>query len=195
LCYPVCSSALVGVAFGGKVGYANYKGDILPASGDVGNSFFYGAVLQVNTLPLVDLEFHANYFSKDFLYSYDVGGVPVEAAFDFTDFHLLALAKKNLISLPGSPFQMYVGGGVGWHLLNTEVARDVADTPEDPSLADNPIALFDNHAKMSGHGLAGVTLSVPVLPFAIYGEGRYGVIFTDEKLKTLQIEAGLMFSF
>jgi hypothetical protein len=192
--YPVCSFAVTGLSLGGKVGYANYSGDVLPASGDVGNAFMYGAILEIATLPVVDFELHANYFAKDFSYTYDVGGNPVSTDFQFRDFSLLALVKKNLITLPASPLGLYIGGGVGWHLINTEVAKDIA-AGNDPANADDPIALFKNSAKMSGHALAGVKLSLPVVPLAFYGETRYGVIFTDEHIKTFQLEGGVMLKF
>ena len=192
LCYPVVSHALVGVAFGGKLGYANYTGDILPSSGDVGNALMYGAVLEITTLPVLDFEFHANYFSKDFTYAYAVAGTPVSTEFEFRDFHILAMVKKNLVTVPASPFSLFVGAGLGWHLINTEVAKNAVN---DPAAADTPFELFANNAKMSGHGLVGVKIAPPMFPLAIYGEARFGQIFTDDRLTTTQVEAGLMLKF
>lgn len=190
--YPAVASAIVGVGLGGKVGYANYTGDILPSSGDVGSGTVYGAVLEISSFPVVDLEMHVNYFSKDFEYTYAVTGVPTTTSFQFQDVHLLAMAKKNLISLPASPLGLYIGGGVGWHLINTEVAKGAS---YDSAAADDPITLFKNNAKMSGHGLVGAKISPPVFPLAIFGEARFGRIFTDTGINTTQIEAGLMLKF
>jgi hypothetical protein len=190
--YPVTASAVVGLGLGGKVGYANYTGDILPSSGDVGSGPMFGAVLEVSTFPVVDLELHAGYFSKDFEYQYNIAGVPTTTQFQFQDFHVLAMAKKNLIALPGSPLGLYVGGGLGWHLINTEVAKGFS---YDSTVADNPVALFANSAKMSYNGLVGAKISPPLFPLAIFGEARYGRIFTDEQISTTEIEAGLMMKF
>ncbi|MDH3217338.1 MAG: outer membrane beta-barrel protein [Candidatus Krumholzibacteria bacterium] len=190
---PVTSRAIIGVSIGGKVGYANYKGDILPSSGDVGDAVTYGAVLEIGTLPVVDVELHANYFAKDFLYAYDVAGVPVSGEFEFRDISLHALVKKNLIALPASPISLYVGGGIGWHLINTEVAKGAASV--NPSQADNPFSLFSNNAKVGADGMVGVKIAPPVFPLAIYGEGRFGRIFTDEPINTTTIGAGLMLRF
>ena len=127
IAYPATSNAVTGVSIGGKIGYANYKGDILPSSGDVGGSTMFGAVMEITTVPIIDLELHANYFARDFTYTYDVAGNPVSTDFQFRDVHVLVLAKKNLISVPMSPLGLYVGGGVGWHLINTEVAKGASE--------------------------------------------------------------------
>lgn len=190
--YPVSSMAFTGVSVGGKIGYANYTGDILPSSGDVGNSVAFGAVLDIETFPLFDLELHAGYFTKDFTYTYAVGGVPVSADFEFRDLNVLAVLKKNLINVPASPLGLYVGAGLGLHLINTEVAKSVT---ANPSLADNPFSLFSNSAKTSGHGLVGVKISPPLAPLALFGEARFGRIFTDPGINVTQIEAGVMLKF
>lgn len=190
--YPISGAAVTGVSVGAKVGYANYTGDILPSSGDVGGSLMYGAVIEIATLPVVDFEIHANYFTKDFTYSYTVAGNSASTTFEFQDLNVLALAKKNLITVPASPIGLYLGGGVGWHLINTEIAQR---GNFDPSSADDPFALFENTSKMSANGLVGLKLSAPVVPFAIYGEGRFGRIFTDEPLTSTEIEAGLLLKF
>jgi hypothetical protein len=188
--YAVPASAVTGVALGAKVGYANYTGDILPASGDVGSSAVFGAVLEIGTFPVLDFELHANYFSKDFTYTFDAGGVPVSGTFEFRDIHVLALAKRNVISAPMSPLGLYVGGGLGWHLINTELAQSAAINP-----ALSGIGLFSNSVKASGHGLLGIKLSPPVFPLAIYGEARFGRIFAADGLNTTEIEGGLLLKF
>jgi hypothetical protein len=190
--YPAAAAAVVGVAIGGKVGYADYTGDILPASGDVGTGVMFGAVLEFSALPVIDFELHANYFAKDFEYTYNVASVPVSTEFEFRDIHVLALAKKNLIAIPMSPLGVYIGGGVGWHLINTEAAKGFA---YNATAADNPAELMSNSARLSGHGLLGIKISPPAIPLAIFGEARWGRIFTDEGLNTTQVEGGLMLSF
>ncbi len=188
--YASPALAFTGVAIGGKVGYANYTGDILPASGDVGSSTMFGAVLEIATFPMLDFELHANYFSKDFTYTFDVLGLPVSESFKFRDFHVLMLAKRNVISAPLSPIGIYLGGGVGWHLINTELAQAAAINP-----ALSQIDLFSNSVKASGHGLIGIKLSPPVFPLAVYGEARFGRIFAADGINTTEVEGGLMLKF
>ena len=94
--YTMSASAGTGVAIGAKVGNTKYSGDILPSSGDVGNALTYGAVLEISTLPVIDLELQLNYASTEFTYTFDVAGNPVSTTFDFRDVYGLAIVKKNL---------------------------------------------------------------------------------------------------
>ena len=49
-----------------------------------------------------------------------------------------------------------------------------------------------SESKTGAHALGGVLLSFPVLPFEIFAEGRYGVIFTeDESVRATSLYAGL----
>jgi hypothetical protein len=192
---PVSADAIVGLALGGKVGYADYSGEVLPNSGDLGGSTYYGVVLELTTLPLLDFEFHANYFTKEFNYAFEGFGVEYAAGFEFQDFHVLALAKKNIIAVPTSPFSLYVGGGVGYHFMNTEVALMMAGSGFDTPLTGDPVSMATEVGKMSADGLAGMKLSFPSAPLAVFGEARYGVIFTDSSIQTFQAECGVMLDF
>jgi len=193
--YAGNASALVGLGFGGELSSVNYSGDILPNSGDLAGGKAYGAMLFLGAVPVIDIELHVNYFTQDFTYTYDVLTVPVTTSFTFQDVSATVLAKKNLISLPLSPLQVYVGGGLGYHLMNTEVATALAGGSLDPENADDPLQLFNYAAKTSVEGLVGMRFSFPVLPFAIYGDARFGYIFATEKIRTSQIAGGLMLSF
>jgi hypothetical protein len=190
--YPETTLAVSGVSLGGSVGIASYSGDILPSSGDLGDGVQYGAVLEISTFPVVDFELHANYFAKDFTYTYNVASVPVSTAFGFRDVSIRAIAKKNLIPMPGSPVSLYVGGGVGWHVMNTEVAQGAVG---DPLQADDPYTMFANAGKPSAEGMVGLKLAPMAFPLAIYGQYRVGRIFTDDTLNTSEVEGGLMLKF
>lgn len=192
ICYPVSSSAIVGVGFGGSVGFASYSGDVLPASGDVGEGIQYGLILDIGTFPMVDVEFHVNYFEKNFEYAYNIGGVPASEAFQFRDISATAIVKKNVLPIPASPLKLYVGAGLGYHVMNTEVAKQAATNP---SQADDPIALMANTGKTSVQGMLGVKIAPPVIPLAVYSEYRFGRILTEDKINTSEFEAGLMMNF
>jgi len=184
--------AVAGVGLGASVGIANYSGDFLPSSGDLGEGVQYGAVLEITTIPVIDFEFHANYFEKNFTYTYDVAGTPVGTAFDFRDISVKAIAKKNLFPMPASPLKLYVGAGVGYHLMNTEVARNAIGNP---TQADSPFELLANTGKTSIEGMFGIQLAPPVAPLAVYGQYRFGRILTDNRISTSEIEAGVLLKF
>ena len=187
--------AAAGLAIGGKIGYADYDGDVLPSSGDLGGATYYGVVLELTTLPVLDFEFHANYFSKTFTYGYEYMGYSINGDFEFQDFNVLAMVKKNLIQVPASPVSLYVGAGLGWHFMNTEVFLDMANSGLTSPVTDDPLAVAQDAARMSADGLIGLKIAFPVMPLAVFGESRYGMIFTDNRIRTLQVEAGLLLDF
>lgn len=193
--YPVGAAALVGVSFGGKFGMTDYGGDILPGSGDLGSGTGYALILGFGAVPVVDFELRTSYFAKDFEYSYDVGGVPYQTSFEYRDVGLTALLSKNVFAPPGSPFAFYIGGGVGYHVINTEVAMAVVDGSVSPADADDPFGLMENTGKMSGEGVVGLKLGTPVFPVAAFAEYGYGVIFTEERLTRSEFALGLLIRF
>ncbi|UCH85656.1 MAG: hypothetical protein JSW50_08220 [Candidatus Latescibacterota bacterium] len=198
---PVMAGA--GIGIGPKIGYADYKGDVLPSSGDVGMTTYYGMILDITTLPVIGFEFHANYVSRNFEYTYSYAGVDYTTDFEFQDVFVNVIVKKNLIRQLASPIALYIGAGPGWHLLNTEVVMEAVgdgldpsiELTLDPSMVDNPVVLMKNAVKMSADVMAGLKISLPSMPLAVYGETRYGIVFTEESLRSFQVEAGAMLSF
>jgi len=188
-------AAGVGFAIGGKIGYANYDGDVLPSSGDLGGATYYGLVLELTTIPVIDFEFHANYFTKTITYGYEYMGYSIDGDFEFQDLHMLGMIKKNLIQIPASPVSLYIGAGVGMHFMNTEVFLDLANSGLTSPIVVDPFAIAQDAARMSADGLIGLKLAFPVMPLAVFGETRYGVIFTDQRIRTLQMEVGVLLDF
>lgn len=195
MAYPTTGSALTGLFVGGKIGNADYTGDIFPGSGDVGSDLAYGVILGFGALPVLDIELRGGYFTKLFNYTYQVAGVPASVEFEYRDINVTALAKKNLLGAPGFPFSLYAGAGLGWHWINTEVAQDLAAGTVGPVDADDPVVLFQNNAKLGGEAVVGVKLSLPAFPLMAFGEAKYGVIFTSEKLSVVEFGAGLLMRF
>ena len=193
--YPISAHALLGISMGGRVGISQYSGDVLPSSGDVGGGTQWGVMFGFGLVPVVDLEFRANYFAKDFNYTYDAFGVPVDASFKFEDASALVLLRKDIFSPPGAPFGIYVGAGGGAHWLNTELAVAVAQGVTPPSDVSTLGPFLQTTAKFSGIGVAGLRLSAPGFPLAVFGEVSYETIFATERLSITQFSAGLMLRF
>jgi len=188
--YPASASALTGLAIGAKAGLSQYSGDVLPGSGDVGDGTSFGLILGIGTLPMLDFEIRASYFKKDFTYSYASGGLSVDVPFEFRDMSLAALIKKDLTP-PLSPLAVYVGGGLGMHWMNTDVAALLYDA----SPPDNTFDILANTGRMSGEGMAGLKISAPGIPLVLFGEARYALIFATENITATEFAAGLMLSF
>lgn len=194
-CFATAAQALTGISIGGKIGAAKYSGDILPGSGDVGSNPSYAVIVGFGGLPMLDLEIRGGYFKKDFDYEYLVAGVPVSAAFEYRDMSVTVLAKKGLVGASGFPFSIYAGAGLGWHWINTELAQDLAAGTLGPANADDPVNLFQNSAKLSGEGVAGVKVSLPAFPIEAFGEAKYGLIFASERLTLVEFAGGVMIRF
>ena len=188
VCFPVSSWSLTGLSLGVRGGTADYSGDVIaengvwPASGDIGSGTMFGVHISASTLPIIDLELAAEYFEKDFDYPLPVIG---STTLTFRDVAVRATVKYGVFAPPLSPIAVYIGAGAGMDFLNTAY-------PEDLSLTDaQKENLLEDAAKISYHGLAGVKLSLPAVPFMIFAEARYGMIQADESLKNLSIYGGL----
>lgn len=193
--YPVSSSALVGISVGAKVGYADYGGDIFPGSGDLGTGVGYAAILAFGAVPVVDFQLRASYFTKDFDYAYDAGGVRYETSFEYQDAAITAILTKNVFAPPGSPFGVYVGGGIGYHVINTEAAIAAADGSLSAADTGDPFSLMKNVGKPSAEGIVGLKVGAPVFPLSAFAEFGYGAIFTSERLSFSQFSAGVLLTF
>jgi hypothetical protein len=195
IAYPAGASAIVGISLGGQVGYSDYSGDIFPGSGDLGVGTSYGLILGFGAVPVVDFQIRAGYFTKDFDYSYEYGGISYETSFEYRDVSMTALLTKSVFAPPASPFKVYLGGGIGYHVINTEVALAASEGAIPAGDVDDPFILMKNTGKASGEGLIGVKIGAPAFPLSAFGEYSYGVIFASERLSRSQFSAGLMLSF
>ena len=203
------SHAITGLGFGIHGGPANYRGDVFRfeigdeifKSGDVGSSVFYGGHFKVGTLPIVDLYLNVDYFSKDGFYTYKFQyGDPKNPEtytrkIDFRDLSISVDGKFNIYSLPASPVAVYLGGGIGTHLLNTEIAEELpTEVPED---FEETFEFFKDNGRVDIHGLLGVKVNPPVVPLEFFLEGRYAFIKTKDEdkgrkddLQAITISAG-----
>ncbi len=193
--YPIGSSAVTGLSIGGKIGTTDYSGDIFPGSGNLGSGTGYAVILGIGSMPMLDFELQASYFAKDFDFAYDIGGTTYNTSFEYRDVGMTALLKKSIFAPTGAPFALYLGGGVGYHVINTEAAVAVAQGSLSIDDANDPLKLMENTGRMSGEGVVGLKLSAPGFPLAAFGEFSYGVIFTEERLTVMDLAGGLMIKF
>ena len=148
-------------------------------------------ILGFGAVPVINFQLRASYFAKDVELSYEYMGQTLEAAFEFRDVAMTALLTRSVFAPTGSPINLYLGGGVGYHFMNTEVALAAAEG----TLSTDPLSAVQNVGKMSLEGLAGLKLGAPAFPLSAFGEVGYGVIFTTERFSVTQVSAGVMLSF
>jgi len=177
------SYALTGLGFGLRAGTAKLEDP--NTEEDMDGMTMFGAHLKVGTLPIIDLEVSGEYAWKDYDYTLSIEGVGEQRA-EVTYHHFsLNGSAKYVVSVPASPVRPYVGAGLGMHFIGSSVKLpDVGyEVPLDEDFTESKTGL---------HGLAGLSLSLPLFPLEMFAEGRYAAIFTkDKSTKARSLYAGL----
>ena len=185
ICGLGTAEALTGLGFGVRAGTTKLEDPNTGESFDTMTMF--GGHLKIGTLPIIDLEASAEYAQK----KYDIT-IPIPQVEDLggeVTFRIVSLraSAKYSISPPLSPIKPYVGAGLGMHLMTSTI--DLPGTQYTIPLNEDY-----SESKTGAHALGGVLLSFPVLPFEVFAEGRYGVIFAEgESVKATSLYAGLNF--
>ena len=185
ICGLGTAEALTGLGFGIRAGTTKLEDPNTGESFDTMTMF--GGHLKIGTLPIIDLEASAEYAQK----KYDIT-VPIPEVEDLSGevtFRIVSLraSAKYSISPPLSPIKPYVGAGLGMHLMTSTI--DLPGTQYTIPLNEDY-----SESKTGAHALGGVLLSFPVIPFEVFAEGRYGVIFAEnESIKVTSLYAGLNF--
>jgi hypothetical protein len=179
------SDALTGLGFGIRAGTTSL--DDPNTEEDVNGMTMLGAQLKIGTLPIIDLEASAEYAQK----KYDLD-IPVPGAQDIAGdvtFRLVSLrgSAKYKFPLPLMPIKPYVGAGLAMHFMTSTI--DIPGTQYTIPLNEDY-----SESKTGAHALAGLLVSIPLFPFEVFAEGRYGIIFVEnESVKDRSIYAGLNF--
>jgi hypothetical protein len=201
--------AITGLGFGVHGGLGNYRGDVFRyefggqefVSGDVGSAVQYGGHVKVGTLPIIDFYLNVDYFSKKefYVYSLKFNNIDYTRTIDFQDLYISVDGKFNIYSPPLSPAAIYLGGGIGSHLLNTEIAEELPTAVPDDY--QETIDFFKDNGRFDIHGLLGAKFNPPVIPLEFYLEGRFAYIKTKDEdkgrkddLQAMSIIAGATFN-
>jgi hypothetical protein len=183
ICGLGTSEALTGLGFGVRAGMTKLEDPNTGESFDAMTMF--GGHLKIGTLPIIDLEASAEYAQK----KYDITIPEIEDLSGEVTFRIVSLraSAKYSISPPLSPIKPYVGAGLGMHLMTSTIDLPGTDYTV-------PINEDYSESKTGAHALGGVLLTFPILPFEIFAEGRYSVIFAEnESVKATSLYAGLNF--
>jgi len=191
-CAAPAPAAAALFSVGGRIGIANYSGDVLYKSGDVGDDLVIGAHAQIALLPKIALEGAAEYFATTFEYDASFEGFTFSREVDFRDIALYATAKVSLGLLPVVPLHPYVGVGPDLHILSTEVVRETFD---DPAADEPPEKILEDASRGGFHVVAGLDAGGFLVPIGVFVEGRYSRIGSDPKISTTSALAGFRFGF
>jgi hypothetical protein len=180
---PIQTFAITGLGIGIRGGliqnYKNSNLDSLPTQKDfLKNMSLVGVHLKIGTLRIIHLEASVEYaWKKKEIILED----KIKADFTINDFSLNATAKY-VFSFP--IIKPYAGAGAGLHRLVYKVSK-----------GSYSVYLPENQNRLGFHGVGGLLLKFPTVPFELFGEGRYTIIQTENKAtKYTTILAGLTFN-
>jgi hypothetical protein len=180
---PIQTFAITGLGIGVRGGliqnYKNSNLNSLPTQKDfVKGMTMAGVHLKIGTLRIIHLEASVEYaWKKKEIILED----EIKADFTINDLSLNATAKY-IFSFP--IIKPYVGGGAGLHRWVYKVSK-----------GSYSMYLPENQNRLGFHGVGGLLLKFPAIPFELFGEGRYTVIQTKDKAtRYTTILAGLTFN-
>jgi opacity protein-like surface antigen len=180
---PIQTFAITGLGIGIRGGliqnYKNSNLNSLPTPKDfVKGMPMVGVHLKIGTLRIIHLEASLEYAWKKKEITVED---QVKADFTINDLSLNATAKY-IFSFP--VIKPYAGAGAGLHRLVYKISQ-----------GSYSLYLPENQNRWGFHGVAGLLFKFPMLPFELFGEGRYTIIQTKDKAtRYTTILAGLTFN-
>jgi opacity protein-like surface antigen len=180
---PVQAFAITGLGMGIRGGLIqNYKNpnlnSLTPQKDFLKEMSMAGVHLKIGTLRIIDLEASLEYAWKK---KKIVLGEKVKADLTINDLSLNATAKY-IFSVP--VIKPYLGAGAGLHRLVYKISE-----------GSYSVYLPENQNRLGFHGVGGLLLKFPMLPFELFGEGRYTIMPTKNKTtRYATILAGLTFN-
>jgi hypothetical protein len=184
---PIQTFAITGLGIGIRGGliqnYENSNLNSLPTLKDFLKEMpMVGVHLKIGTLRIIHLESSIEYaWKKKSVTLEGPSDAKIKADFTINDFSLNATAKY-IFSFP--VIKPYAGAGAGLHRLVYKISE-----------GSYSAYLPENQNRLGFHGVGGLLLEFPLLPFELFGEGRYTVIQTKGKAtKYTTLLAGLTFN-
>lgn len=161
-----------GFGIGASIGTMSYNGQVLPGAGDPDGDLRYGVHVKMSPIPIFDLELRGEYFKTNFAYSFDPApGTTVNTDMEFQDFAMYLSLRYKFFSGPGVPVSLYASGGLGWHLINTEILSALG-----ASVSSLSVENLTSESRMGWHAIVGGQFSTIGFPFAVFVEGRYETV-------------------
>jgi hypothetical protein len=191
LCFAAPMPARAGVAFGVRGGYADVDGNAFVGSGKIGGTPLIGLQAILPVVPLISLVVAGEQRTKSFDFtSPTIGTLRAEGRAKWTDRTLYAAARVRVPGVVG----LYGGAGLGMHMRKTDLSGVVrttgagkTDAPASAGAGESRVTRaaiaggslddFLSRAEkeatdLSWHAFAGMEFSIPVVPVAVFAEGR-----------------------
>ena len=165
-------------------------------SGKITDPFLVGASLRFGALPFLDFEAGLEGSFASYKYGYQYGSAPsAEEEILFGRLSAYGNVKMSMLSLP--MFKVYVGGGMGYHLMTPLISRSLVEKrlegADDYELDIRSI--LDREGALGFHALGGLRIKPAFIPLAVKLEARYHMLpknsFGDDTNRFLAIVLGL----
>jgi opacity protein-like surface antigen len=170
--------AVKGIGMGIRAGYVTgFDNPDVPGSlKSLDKLPMLGAHLDIGIIPIIDVVASAEYAWET------VNDIMPGVDLTYGDFSLNGTAIYRFSVPVVSP---HLGAGLGLHRLVYSWKGSTGS-----------VILPDDQTKMSWHGLGGVSLNFPALPFSVFVEGRYSSLQTDpETTNFTSFLGGVTFGF
>ena len=154
---------------------------------EVGNPLLIGGHFYIDALPFIDIEAQLDVALKKYAVFYSNVAVTERSDVYFGRIGAYATVRRDLISLP--MFGLYLGGGLGYHLVAPVAGADAivnayggrSGAASDPTSAQPDFeSIVDREGTLGWHGVFGVRIKPPVVPIAVGIEGKYTATGQDE---------------
>jgi hypothetical protein len=182
LLVPVCGWGATQIGVRG--GYSHASGDLFEGSGDIGGAGIYGVVVSMGLLPRIDVGFAYERYTS----SFDFQRAAFQDAFfggeaEYEDQAYVFTGTLNL-GTPGSPLDLYGGGGFSLHEMNLKIKTD-------DDVGDYLDRIGGDRSDWEWHLVGGLGLRLPSLPFRAYAEYRYSNVQGDDNPTYSSVYGGL----
>jgi outer membrane protein W len=185
----IANSAFAVVGIGARGGMNMFADD------PPGNGPMFGAHLKLDfPLTPISVELSGELFQKTYDEEFAYGGETVEYETKFRNISANATLKYYMKLMPLSPIKPYIGAGAGLHVMSYEVEYEgeTIIIPEDAQAGMEP----EDVSKLGIHGVLGMDIKLPVMPFALFVEGKYTSVFTEEESTNFtSLYGGINFGF
>ena len=162
---------------------ANWNKVTLKRDG-VSAPWLVGAHFYIDIIPFIDVEASVDAALAKYkvIYDSDIDVLASQPADETQDVYfgrvgVYLTARHDLVKLPAGIFALYIGGGLGYHLVAPVAGADLIvnafgngdPTATKPKLSD----LVDREGEIGWHGLFGVRVKAPIIPIALRLEAKY----------------------
>lgn len=190
LAVVAAGAAQAGTEVGFRAGWSDMQGSVFRGSGDVGGVGLFGIQAAFPILPRVSLSLAGERRSESITFE-DAGepGAFFNGDAEWSDLALYAALRLRILPVVAGPFGLYIGAGLGGRFTETSIKPAVEEITDE--IRDFLRRNEEDRSAISWHGLAGISLRLPILPLSAFAETRFEDVGGDYTPKGYSVYGGL----